>query len=66
MAYELEVPPSCPHALGLLRIGDHAVNAIKTYPIIRINFLNFMKLRVVNDHIDLLPTDLRELLHLFD
>ena len=66
MANELEVSSSCPHALGFPGIGDHTVNIFNIYPIIRINFLNFMKLRVVNDHIDLLPTDLGELLHLFD
>lgn len=66
MTDELEVSPSCPHALRFSWICDHTVNTIKTYPIIRINLLNFMKLRIIYDHIDLLPAYLRELLHLLD
>ena len=66
MADDFKVSSPCPQALGLPRIGDHTVNTIDINSVIRINFLNFMELRVIYDQIDLLPADLRELLHLLD
>ena len=63
ITHNFEKPLPCPHALCFPRIGDHFVNRVEVDFFVGVDFLNFMKLGIVNDQVNHLASYLRQLLH---